>query len=342
MLDLKILHSESNDPWYNLALEEYLFNNISSNEVILYLWQNDHTVVIGRNQNAWKECRCRQLEEDGGQLARRLSGGGAVYHDLGNLNFTFLMDKKIYDLEKQLEVILQAVRELGIEAEFSGRNDLVVEGKKFSGNAFYFTADKAYHHGTLLVDTDYNQLVNYLQVSEDKIKAKGVESVRSRVVNLKNINKEITIKKLKKTLQKCFVDIYPGNLCSTPQKYNPEEMSDIKELYNKYSSWEWRFGQTPEFDIKFDNRFSWGGIELGFSLKDGHIEDVSIFSDAMDVAIIRELKSSLKGLPFKKNVLINKIDSLKNKENLFQYKGNDKDRDAIIRDIKDWLKDKEI
>lgn len=132
----EIIYSQSFNPWYNLALEEYLLNGVSDNEVILYLWQNDNTVVVGRNQNAWKECRCKLLEEEGGKLARRLSGGGAVYHDLGNLNFTFLMKDSLYDLKHQLNVILNAVKMAGIEAEFSGRNDLVVQGKKFSGNAF--------------------------------------------------------------------------------------------------------------------------------------------------------------------------------------------------------------
>src|SRR6056297_3762446 len=147
----KIYHSTSFDPWHNLAFEEYLLNQVEENEVILYLWQNDNTGVIGRNQNAWKECRSELLAEEGGKLARRLSGGGAVYHDLGNLNFTFIMDKDNYNLKKQLKVILEAVRDQGIEAEFSGRNDLVVKSKKFSGNAFYFGSETAYHHGTILV-----------------------------------------------------------------------------------------------------------------------------------------------------------------------------------------------
>jgi len=173
---LRIFYSEEYNPWYNLALEEYLIDRVEEDEIILYLWQNEHTVVIGRNQNAWKECRCSKLEErDGGYLARRLSGGGAVYHDLGNLNFTFLMERDDYDLHKQLSVILDAVKKLGIEAEFSGRNDLTAQGKKFSGNAFYFGTDKAYHHGTILYDTEIEPLLEYLSVSSEKIKTKGIE-----------------------------------------------------------------------------------------------------------------------------------------------------------------------
>lgn len=137
-LDTKIVYSHSYDPWFNLAVEEYLLNHVHDHEVILYLWQNDQTVVIGRNQNAWKECAWEQLEKDGGKLARRLSGGGAVFHDLGNLNFTFLTTKKHYELERQLSVILQALRKLGVNAEFSGRNDLMLDGRKFSGHAYYY------------------------------------------------------------------------------------------------------------------------------------------------------------------------------------------------------------
>ena len=342
VINKKIVHSLSYDPWYNLALEEYLLQHLNPGEVILYLWQNDHTVVIGRNQNAWKECRCNQLEENGGKLARRLSGGGAVYHDLGNLNFTFLMDRNYYDQDKQLEIILKAVRDLGVKAKFSGRNDLIANGKKFSGNAFYFTAKTAYHHGTLLVDTDYNQLVDYLQVSKDKMKTKGVESVRSRVVNLKNINTNISIANLKSALQQRFDDHYNGDKCLLSEEYNPEEMSELLDLYKKYSAWEWRYGQTPAFDVKFKNRFSWGGIELGLSLFEGYIESVNVYSDAMDIGIINDLRSIIQGSPFIKEELIKKIDSLMYKEGKYQYKSLKYSRREIIKDIKSWLQEKEM
>src|SRR6056297_3015303 len=210
-LKAKYAAGEGYNPWYNLALEEYLLDNLEENEVILYLWQNDNTGVIGRNQNAWKECRSELLAEEGGKLARRLSGGGAVYHDLGNLNFTFIMDKDNYNLKKQLKVILEAVRDQGIEAEFSGRNDLVVKSKKFSGNAFYVGSEAAYHHGTILVDTDFQKLVKYLQVSREKIESKGVDSVRSRVINLKELKNELTIKDIKKSMATSFKDIYGGD-----------------------------------------------------------------------------------------------------------------------------------
>ena len=171
-------------PYGNLAREACLLEAVGVGECILYLWQNQRTVVIGRNQNAWKECRIEQLEADGGHLVRRLSGGGAVYHDLGNLNFTFLVREEDYDVSRQLEVLVGAVNRLGIHAEKTGRNDVTVDGRKISGNAFYRADGHCYHHGTILIDVDKASLSAYLNVSAAKLRSKGVDSVKARVANL--------------------------------------------------------------------------------------------------------------------------------------------------------------
>lgn len=181
---LSICITDDRNPYRNLALEKYLTLHTEPGECILFLWQNQRTVVIGRNQNCWKECRISRLEADGGFLARRLSGGGAVFHDLGNLNFTFCVCEEDYDVDRQLEVIVQAVRTLGIDARKTGRNDVTADGRKFSGNAFYRSEGHCFHHGTLLVNVDTAAMSGYLNVSPDKLKARGVDSVRSRVVNL--------------------------------------------------------------------------------------------------------------------------------------------------------------
>jgi len=311
-----------------LALEEYLFRHVEKNQVIHFLWQNQNTVVIGRNQNAWKECRCTQLELDGGKLARRLSGGGAVFHDLGNLNFTFIMDRALYDLKKQLKVILEAVKKHEINAEFTGRNDLSVDGRKFSGNAFYFEQDKAYHHGTILIDVDIHMLSAYLQVSKEKIASKGVDSVQARVGNLSSFQPDITIETMKAALMQSFQDLY-GEITDSPI-FVSESTYDLQKLYQKYSSWEWLYGKTPSFDIILETRFPWGGIELGLSLKKGVIEEANIYSDAMNSFLIGQIALVLTHQSFQVDSMVRAIS---------QLEGVTEDK-MIINDLVTWLSSK--
>lgn len=324
-----IITSSTFDPWYNLALEEFLLKHVRENEIILYLWQNDNTVVVGKNQNCWKECKCSELEKDGGKLARRLSGGGAVYHDLGNLNFTFVMDKELYNLEKQLKVIIEALKNIDIEAEFSGRNDITVKGRKFSGNAFYNTKSTVLHHGTLLINSDFSKLAGYLQVSKEKIQSKGVESVQSRVINLKEINSSITLEEVMVNLKSTFIKLYGGN--GEIIDINPFK-EEINSLYNKYSSWEWRYGESPNFEINFQKRFSFGEIEICLNCKDGYVVDSKVYSDAMDYEVITEISKRLNGIKFEKSCLINSIREL----------NVDGIKHPIIVDVTEWLNEKQI
>ena len=175
---LKSIVTDCTDPYINLATEEYLTFNAKEQEIILFLWQNAHTVVIGRNQNPWKECRVEAIKKDDCRLARRISGGGAVYHDLGNLNFTFIAREGLYDIAKQTDVILKACRLLGIDAEKNGRNDLTIDGMKFSGHAYFQSGSYCYHHGTIMMDVRTEDMAKYLNVSKAKLKSKGVDSVQ--------------------------------------------------------------------------------------------------------------------------------------------------------------------
>lgn len=195
------------DPYRNLAIEEQLLMQCGDGP-ILYLWQNEHTVVIGRNQDPLRECRADLLEAEGGHLARRLSGGGAVYHDLGDLNFSFLARREKYDVPKQLEVVCRAVESFGLQAAFSGRNDLEIGGRKFSGSAFYERDGRCCHHGTIMVDVDRAALDRYLTVPERKLVSRGISSVQARVVNLRELAAGVTVEKVKAALLAAFEHVY--------------------------------------------------------------------------------------------------------------------------------------
>ena len=286
----------SYDPHYNLAVEQHLLETVKEGQCILYLWQNQNTVVIGRNQNPWKECRTTLLDEEGGHLARRLSGGGAVFHDLGNLNFTFLVSQTDYNLERQLTVIQEAVRSLGIPAEKSGRNDILSEGRKFSGNAFFKHNGKAYHHGTLLVDVDMAKLSRYLNPSKAKLQSKGVDSVRSRVVNLKELNPDLTIDTLKAALVRSFGAVYGGAVERITDV--DLDMAEIQRLTERNRSWEWNFGAKMPFTCEFEDRFPWGGIQIQLNVDSGIIRQAKIYSDAMDWSFVSALEEALSGCRF--------------------------------------------
>ena len=233
----RLVLGDSFDPWRNLAVEELLFEGLGNGECVFYLWQNRNTVVVGRHQNAWKECRVRLLEDEGGRLARRSSGGGAVYHDLGNLNFTYLICRKDYDVRRQLEVVRQAVAAFGVEAAFSGRNDLLAGGAKFSGNAFRFTDRVGMHHGTLMVDVDMDRVARYLAPDPGKLRAKGIESVRSRVRNLAEINPSITIDALRDALIQEFSTEFGRYEVLRVSELDPDA---LREKTEKFASWDFR------------------------------------------------------------------------------------------------------
>ena len=291
---LRFYNSTSFDPYYNLALEQYLMRTMEPDACILFLWQNQHTVVLGRNQNPWRECRTSLLEADGGHLARRFSGGGAVYHDLGNLNFTFLLPTSDYDVPKQLSVILEACRELGIPAEATGRNDLTVEGKKFSGNAFYKNGDIACHHGTIMVQVDREKLGHYLNPSAAKLQAKGVASVRSRVVNLSEISPGLTCGDLHGLLKSAFSKVYGLDCESGPLPDSPE----IQKLREEFASWEWLYGPKLPFSFSCESRYSWGEISLELNVDGGIIRNAKVCTDSMDWTLAQRLETALIGSRF--------------------------------------------
>ena len=329
----KITYIESGQfhPYKNLAVEEYLLLHCEPQECILYLWQNQNTVVIGRNQNAWKECKVESLEENGGHLVRRLSGGGAVYHDLGNLNFTFLVSKENYSIDRQLEVIVKAVQKLGAKAEKSGRNDILIDGKKFSGNAFYEQEQHCYHHGTLMMNVNKEMLSKYLTVSKEKLQSKGVDSVKSRVTNLVDYIPDLTLEALKKALREAFEEVY--GLTSNECKMEDLDQKEIEMRTKHFSSWDWRFGRKIDFQYEISKRFSWGQMNIQFQVDKGKISDVNVYSDSLKPMTIEKLPKYLKGIRYhKKNIC----------SELRLYWAEDKQEEEMITDIIEWIKEEEL
>ena len=222
----KYVCSENTSPYYNLALERSLFDFVDEDTVILYLWQNSHTIVIGKNQNAYAECKVDEFIGAGGTLARRPSGGGAVYHDLGNLNFSIICKESIAKEHTYQRIVKEALRFFGIVSEFNGRNDLTVDDKKFSGNAFYVKDDVLCQHGTILINSDFKELSKYLTPDISKLERNHVKSVESRVVNLSEISDKITVESMKEAMIKATNAV---RLEEEPTESKVEEFKKIFE-----------------------------------------------------------------------------------------------------------------
>ena len=295
-MKLIVIRTGNTNPYENLAAEEFLTFNAEEDEVILYLWQNAHTVVIGRNQNPWRECSVEQIKKDGIYLARRMSGGGAVYHDLGNLNFTFVARDGNFDIEKQTDVILLACRLLGIRAQRTGRNDLVVAGKKFSGHAYFSSQGYNYHHGTIMMNVVSEDLSKYLRVSAAKLKSKGVESVRSRVTNLSEYLTDMSnaemIAKMEASMVRAFEIEYGGTV-------EERDLPEIpQELIDKYSSESWRLGTKIPFEKEIEHRFDWGEVDIQMSMRGEFIKECKIYSDALETEVFLTVEQLVNGCKY--------------------------------------------
>ena len=289
---LEIFCGEGFDPYRNLAIEKHLLDTVPEGTLRLYLWQNDNTVVVGANQNPYAECDCASLTADGGFVARRLSGGGAVFHDKGNLNFTFLCREEDYDIERHFNIIKTACGYANIAAAVSGRNDVLADGKKFSGNAFYHTAGRAFHHGTLLVDGDTDKIARYLTPTQEKLRAKGVRSVRSRVVNLRELNPTLT-----PSLMAQFMIKAAESVCYlTAEILSKLDEKAIEKDTALFGSWDYIYGKTPPFSLRCGKRFAWGEIEINLSLAHGVIDAAKVYTDALDHTLAARLEAALSGV----------------------------------------------
>jgi lipoate---protein ligase len=313
-----------------------IFQNLSCEELfceealspVLFLYQNDKTIVIGRNQNPWKEIHIDRMEADKVNLCRRKSGGGAVYQDLGNTCFSFINPKSPQDFkQKNNSIVLRALSILDIEAETSGRNDIVVDGKKISGSAYKIqnigSNLHTLHHGTMLINTNFQALVKYLNPSKAKLESKGVKSVSSRVTNLTEFNSEIGHEKFVKSMTKSFIKDYPDAEILTLQGIPPK----AREKANLLQKWDWVYGENVNFSHQLETRFKWGIFDINFEVVDGIITKCKVFSDCLNPELVELVQKTLIGKKYGKESLI----ALKSKEN--------EEFEDMIEDIISWLRE---
>ena len=305
MKKLQVLISNQYDPFLNRAVEQYLTEHQEEGVVTLYLWKNQKTVVIGYNQNPYAECNVQLLLDEGGHLMRRGTGGGAVYHDLGNINFSFVADRKLYDVQKQLSVIQGALKNYGLQAEISGRNDLLCQGRKFSGNAFSKGPVNNLHHGTILIKTDGEMMQRYLIVDKAKLLKNGVKSVASRVVNLNELVPALTSENIKQPLIEAFEKVYGEN--ATVLDFDElAKLPEVQQIRERISSHAFLFGRWEQFKTTKKARFAWGGVEIALKVDEaqGFILDAQIASDCLDTESIEEAEKMLKGCSTKETPMI--------------------------------------
>lgn len=299
MTKLKVFLSESHNPHLNLATEEWIFHNLDPSMQVLFLWRNEETVVIGRNQNPWSECNLAKMKEDHVHLARRTTGGGAVFHDLGNTNFTFLSPRDSYKRENNVQIIFNALKNFGIQGEASGRNDLLIpfpDGpRKFSGSAYREKKDRAFHHGTLLLHADLTRLGNYLTPNPKKLQAKGKESVRARVANLNEVVPQIDHEQIVKEMVQSFENFYDAKAeIEMLSMQTLQANIELNKQYESLSSWEWLYGNTLEFSHKMDEYLSLGFFDFHFNVQDARIQNLQIFTDCLYPQLIEDLTQDLK------------------------------------------------
>lgn len=293
-MKLQFVVSNQTNPYWNIAVENYLLSLPETEVVTLYLWKNRRTVVIGQNQNPFSEVNLEALETDGGYLMRRRTGGGAVYHDDGNINFSFVVPKALYDQTRQFRVIQRAVADFGIVAELSGRNDILTEGRKFSGNAFSKGKYQDLHHGTLLIKGNMEDLQRYLKPKPTKLQKHGVASVRSRVVNLSELNPSITSESIVPHLRQAFESEY-SEYSEYSEFSEIIKKPEVRALYEQFASDEWRYGKWKSFTAQRSAQFDWGGVELQLTVEGNIITDVQIASDALDLSALAEARRLLVG-----------------------------------------------
>lgn len=295
------IYNKSTEPYFNMATEEYLFKNKKDN--IFMLWRNNNAIIVGKHQNTLSEINIDYVKEKEIKVVRRLSGGGAVYHDLGNLNFTFITNAEgpnIVDFKGYTQPIIDILQKLGVEAKFEGRNDITIDGKKFSGNAVHVVRNRVMHHGTILFSSVLEKVQDALKVNPLKYKDKAVKSVRSRVTNVNEYLKEpIEIDNFIEMVMEHITEMYPE---SQSYELSEDDKKSIQVLAdNKYSTWDWNYGYQAKYNFSKLIKTEGGSIEIHMDVIDGMILKIKIFGDFFSKNDVEDIEKVLMGVKHEEN-----------------------------------------
>lgn len=304
------IRRKNTNPYFNLAAEEYVLKNID--DECFMLWRNEPCIVVGKHQNTLAEINLEYVKEHNIPVVRRLSGGGAVFHDLGNINFTFIKkdeNENLINFRKYTEPILEVLKLLKIDAKFEGRNDLTIDGKKFSGNAEHVWKNKVLHHGTLLFSSQINDLSAALKVDPAKFADKAVKSVRSRVTNIsEHLIEPMNVMEFYELIMNHIITTHPEIKL---YEFTDEDNLKINQLVeSKYNTWDWNFGYSPKYNFNKKSNSVAGNIEITMDVNNGIIQDIKIYGDFFNKTDISELENSIKNLPHDYNTLYNKLSDL--------------------------------
>lgn len=309
---MKYIVNNSHNPAYNVALEAYAFRELLAEDELFILWINEPTIVIGKHQNAIEEINKTYTDEHGIHVVRRLSGGGAVYHDLNNLNYTIISNKSqegAFDFKTFSQPVIETLADLGVTATFTGRNDLEIDGKKFCGNAQAYYKGRMMHHGCLLFDVDMTVLGNALQVSKDKIESKGVKSVRARVTNiLDELPEKMTVEAFSNQLLNKMKESYPD---MTEYVFSDDDLKNIQALADQqFGTWDWTYGEAPEYTIKRSVRYPAGKITTYANVEKSVIKGIKLYGDFFGIKDVADIEQALIGLRYEYPDVLAKLQTI--------------------------------